>query len=52
MDIKEDFESSLRVILLSYVVELGCLLIYTSVTSDLQKRVQEHKSASVPGFTQ
>ena len=52
MDIKEDFESSLRVILLSYVVELGCLLIYTGVTSDLQKRVQEHKSASVPGFTQ
>jgi putative endonuclease len=26
--------------------------LYTGVTSDLQKRVQEHKGASVSGFTQ
>ena len=34
------------------LTNLNNTVLYTGVTNDIQRRVSEHKSKSVPGFTQ
>ena len=35
----------------TYIVASRSMVLYTGVTSDLEKRVWQHKNKAIPGFT-